>query len=583
MQTHNIYAAALRSQLGGIGLLFVVSGLINILLLTGSIYMIQIYDRVLPSGSVVTLMGLFGIVLLLYCFFGLFDLIRQRLLARLSVRLDLALGAECFAAWVSNDEKNNVPASAQEPLQQLGHLRRLLSSPAFISVCDMPFVPIFLLALYIIHPWLGAMVLGGAALACAVMATGRYLTRNTISISANQDHTLADMSYHSRRLAEPLRAMRMQVDLATYWRGLQRSSLAWHQRLHAPPDALASFSKSFRLMLQSAILTVGAILVIQGQISAGMIMAASILAGRVLAPIDQMISGWRGIACGWSAHRHLHRHFSQNIPAREGVALPEPKGRISFTAVSHGIEGGAENGLKDISFDLSPGDGLCVLGGPNAGKSILAKLAVGVAAPTTGEVRFDAVNLARWPSAQIGPAIGYLPDTIDLLPATIFDNISRFRPDTTDAKVIAAAKLARVHHAIMALPDGYMSVVRGGGGSSLTQGQIQQIGLARALVCNPVLVVMDDPLRSLFSCPDAEQIVAEVARHMRDRGSTVVITARQPCVISALNKVLILSEGRIRQFGLTSDIFGRAFPTRVAAKVQTLPILGNGTTRASGG
>ena len=573
MQTHNIYAAALRSQLGGIVLLFVVSGLINILLLTGSIYMIQIYDRVLPSGSVVTLMGLFGIVLLLYCFFWLFDLIRQRLLARLSVRLDLALGAECFAAWISNDEKNNVPASAQEPLQQLGHLRRLLSSPAFISVCDMPFVPIFLLALYIIHPWLGAMVLGGAALACVVMATGRYLTRNTISISANQDHTLADMSYHSRRLAEPLRAMRMQDDLATYWRGLQRSSLAWHQRLHAPPDALASFSKSFRLMLQSSILTVGAILVIQGQISAGMIMAASILAGRVLAPIDQMISGWQGIACGWSAHRHLHRHFSQNIPAREGVALPEPKGRISFTAVSLGIEGRAE----------SPGDGLCVLGGPNAGKSILAKMAVGVAAPTTGEVRFDAVNLARWPSAQIGPAIGYLPDTIDLLPATIFDNISRFRPDTTDAKVIAAAKLARVHHAIMALPDGYMSVVRGGGGSSLTQGQIQQIGLARALVCNPALVVMDDPLRSLFSCPDAEQIVAEVARHMRDRGSTVVITARQPCAISALNKVLILSEGRIRQFGLTRDIFGRAFPTRVAATVQTLQILGNGTPRASGG
>ena len=224
-----------------------------------------------------------------------------------------------------------------------------------------------------------------------------------------------------------------------------------------------------------------------------------------------------------------------------------------------------------------------MLGGPNAGKSILAKLAVGVAAPTTGEVRFDAVNLARWPSAQIGPAIGYLPDTIDLLPATIFDNISRFRPDTTDAQVIAAAKLARVHHTIMALPDGYMSVVSGGGGSSLTQGQIQQIGLARALVCNPALVVMDDPLRSLFSCPDAEQIVAEVARHMRDRGSTVVITARQPCAISALNKVLILSEGRIRQFGLTSDIFGRAFPTRVAAKVQTLPISGNGTTRASGG
>jgi len=447
----------------------------------------------------------------------------------------------------------------------------------------MPFVPIFLLALFIIHPWLGAMVLGGAALACVVMATGRYLTRNTISISANQDHTLADMSYHSRRLAEPLRAMRMQDDLATYWRGLQRSSLAWHQRLHAPPDALASFSKSFRLMLQSSILTVGAILVIQGQISAGMIMAASILAGRVLAPIDQMISGWQGIASGWSAHRHLHRHFSQNIPAREGVALPEPKGRISFTAVSLGIEGRAENGLKDVSFDLSPGDGLCVLGGPNAGKSILAKMAVGVAAPTTGEVRFDAVNLARWPSAQIGPAIGYLPDTIDLLPATIFDNISRFRPDTTDAKVIAAAKLARVHHAIMALPDGYMSVVRGGGGSSLTQGQIQQIGLARALVCNPALVVMDDPLRSLFSCPDAEQIVAEVARHMRDRGSTVVITARQPCAISALNKVLILSEGRIRQFGLTRDIFGRAFPTRVAATVQTLQILGNGTPRASGG
>ena len=582
--TQNIYDIALKAQAGGIGLLVAISGLVNLLMLTGSIYMIQIYDRVLPSGSIVTLLGLFGIVLLIYCFLGLFDLTRQRLLARISVRLDMTLGAACFGDWISVQEHSRAhEGGEQPPLQQLVHLRRLLSSPAFVSVCDMPFVPIFLMALYLIHPWLGTMVLAAAALACGMVVFGRWLTRRTGIASVAQDTILTDMSYQSRRLAEPLRAMRMQDDLAAYWLGLQRSSLVWHQRLHSAPDALAAFSKTFRLMLQSAILTVGAVLVIQGKISAGMIMAASILAGRVLAPIDQITGGWRLIAGGWAAHRQLHTYFEHYAPTLETVELPAPRGRISVSSVSQTPVpprgDGSQYSLQDISFDLQPGDGLCILGGLDAGKSALAKLLVGISQPTAGEVRFDAVKLSLWPSSQIGPAIGYLPEMVELLPATIFDNISRFRAEATDAQVISAAKLARVHDEIMALPDGYSTFLGRGEQSVLSQAHLQKIGLARTLVYDPALIVLDDPRRSLCRCPDVEEIVHDVTRQMRNKSCTVVITARQPCAISALNKVLILSDGRMKRFGPTEEVLGQPYPARVAAKVRTLPSRGNGTAQ----
>lgn len=562
----NTYLVALKNQRAGFAVVFVLSGVVNVLMLTGSIYMLQVYDRVLSSGSMVTLAGLFTIVVILYLFLGLFDFLRQRLLSRIAIRLDLSLGKPSFRSWV---QSGLTPQSAgPEPLRQLSTLRQFLSGPTAVSLFDLPFVPIFLGALFLVHAWLGMMVLAGACVAGIAAILGRVLARKWQEQAAIQNNELQELSQQSRQSAEVLTAMRMQNDLGDHWQKLQETGLALHQNASNPSEVISSFSKTFRLLLQSAILTLGAVLVIQNQISAGMIIASSVLSSRALAPIDQVIGQWRAIGAAVAANRILRDFFAQNAEAPQLVTLPAPTGRVTVKSLSKfSPQLGTEMRkplLQSITFELEPGDGLGVIGKSAAGKSMLARLLVGAWQPDQGEVQFDGASLDKWQEEVLGRTIGYLPQRIDLLPGSISQNIARFNPAASDADVISAAQLAGVHDLITALPNGYSSQVGGVSGTALSGGQVQRIGLARAVLFGPKLLVLDEPNAHLDG--DGDDALDAAILKLRAAGSTVIVMAHRPSAISAMNKIMILENGRMIRFDTKEAVLGGS---NVASMVRT--------------
>lgn len=573
----NPYLGALKRQ--KTALLFVLgfSGLVNVLMLTGSIYMLQVYDRVLSSGSVPTLLGLFTIVVVLYLFFGLFDFLRHRLLSRIALRLDMGFGAETFSAWITSalqqGRRQDSDETPPQPMRQLGVLRQFISSPTAVSLFDLPFMPIFLGAMFMIHFWLGMMVLAGAGVAGLIALISHAMTRDRQPRSMAQDTTLQMFGDTSHDNAETIVAMGMQDNVATRWKTMQTASLAAQQQVINPTEVLTTASKTFRLMLQSTILTVGAFLVLQNQISAGMIIASSILSARALAPIDQVIGQWRSIARALNAHRILCDFFKDHAAPDKYVNLPAPTGRLTvsqLTKLKPGQTGkNAAPLLHNVQFDLQPGDGLGIVGKSASGKSTLARLLVGAWKADRGDVRLDGATLSQWDPAILGQSIGYLPQKVTLMPGTIAENIARFAPQAQDKDVIAAAQIAGVHDIILSLPDGYVTPVGGASGTPLSGGQIQRLGLARAVYLMPSLVVLDEPNANLDA--DGDNALAAAITALREADKTVIVMAHRPSAIAAVNKIMILNEGRVARFGDKDDILGppKAVPAAADATPQT--------------
>lgn len=537
-----------------ITMIFVLGAMVNLLMLTGSVYMLQVYDRVLASGSLATLLGLFAIVVLLYLFLGLFDFLRQRFLSRIALRIEIDLGARLFGRWLDQTNRTD------NPLRDLGQLRHFISSPAAISLLDLPFVPIFLAAVFLVHPWLGVLVLVGACLSGTLAIFGRVLTRRSLNNAMHHSAASQLMAQSCEQNAEPIRAMRMQRGVGDHWRALHSSALAWHQRAHDPSETLSSFSRTFWLLLQSTILTVGTVLVLQGDISAGMIIAATILSNRALAPIDQVIAQWRAIDAGRGAYGRLLDFIKQDVPPRPGLRMTPPKGLLwvddlaKTAACSTRIARAPL--LRHVSFTLEPGDGLGVIGKSGAGKSVLARLLVGGLQPDRGAVTLDGVALPKWQQYTLSRAIGYLPQHVTLMPGTIRDNIARFHREATDEDVIAAARLADIHLLISALPDGYNTMVGGTADTPLSGGQLQRIGLARAVLFRPVLLVLDEPNAHLDGVGD-DALDAAIL-NLRATGSTVIVMAHRPSAIAAMNKILILEDGQMSRFDDKDRVLGPA-------------------------
>ncbi|MEM7644323.1 MAG: ATP-binding cassette domain-containing protein, partial [Pseudomonadota bacterium] len=325
-------------------------------------------------------------------------------------------------------------------------------------------------------------------------------------------------------------------------------------------EGFTAFTKAFRLLLQSSLLGLGGYLALQGSITPGMIIAASIIAGRALAPIDQVIGQWRGVARARQAHRSLKTLFAEQPLDMARTELPEPKGHVTVSDVTLYAPGqtGQERRpiLEEVSFALQPGDALGVIGPSAVGKSSLARLLVGAWHPDAGSVRLDGARMSQWSETQLGKALGYLPQSLELMAGTVRDNIARFDPDATDEQVVAAAQLAGVHEMILKLPQGYDTEVEPGQGGPLSGGQIQRIGLARAMYGAPALVVLDEPNSNLDAGGD--EALAEAITALRERGATVVVMAHRPSAIAAVNKVLVLHEGRVAQFGDKADVLKRA-------------------------
>lgn len=582
----NAYIGALKGQRTAFAVVIGFSAVVNILMLTGSIYMLQVYDRVLSSGSIPTLVGLFGIVVVLFGFLGLFDFLRSRLLARIALRLDLALGPDAFKAWLKANLKGrtakDADATAPQVMRHLGSIRTFLSSPTASSVFDVPFVPIFLIAMFLIHPWLGLMVVAGACVTAAMALTGWFLARKPQSKGAALEVASQEFSNHSHASADTITAMGMQGFVTHHWQKMHNAALASQQQASNPSEVIATSSKTFRMLLQSTILTVGALLVLQNQISAGMIIASSVLSARALAPIDQVIGQWRNINRAFAAHRGLSAFFDGHRLVRNTTMdLPKPTGAVTVSDLTKLAPG--KNGktvtplLNKVQFDLAPGDGLGVIGKSASGKSTLAHVLVGAWQAEKGDVRFDGASHDQWDPEVLGRAIGYLPQTVSLLPGTIGNNIARFDPQAKDTDVIAAAQMAGVHDMILALPDGYATPVGGHNGTPLSGGQIQRLGLARAVFGLPSVVVLDEPNANLDT--DGDDALGQAITALRNAGSTVIVMAHRPSAIAAVNKVMILHEGRMVRFDDKEKVLGGPQVVKKAADVTALP---KGTAVPSG-
>ena len=538
----------LRGAMLGVGLF---SAAVNLLMLTGPIYMLQIYDRVLSSGSVATLLGLFAIVIVLYGFLGIYEFLRRRMLSRAAYRLDDMTGSAAFSTHLDSSR-----AGAGHPLRDLESVRGFLSGPAILGVFDIPWTPIFMAVVFLIHPFLGVLTLAGAGVVVVLALLNERLSHPHSTRAMGHDSEGRAFAEHSGRNMEAIRALGMQDDIAARWKQLHDRAAGETQAGGDWSEGFASSSRAFRLLLQSALLTAGAYLALNQQITPGMIVATSILAGRALAPVDQVIGQWRGIIRAVDAHRRLKETLPA-APQAPAVRLPAPTGAITLSGVIKFVPGdapAAQRGriLDRIGFSIEAGEGLGVIGNSAAGKSSLARILVGAWRADAGEVRLDGATMEQWPPTELGRHIGYLSQHVELLPGTIAENIARFRPDAEHEQIFTAARIADVHDMILSLPAGYDTRV-GVPDQPLSGGQVQRLGLARALFGAPPILVLDEPDAHLDVVGD--NALKYAIQIMRSRGSTVIVMAHRPRLLNELDKVLVLHAGRMVHFGDKAEFF----------------------------
>lgn len=551
----NPYRAALRRLRPTLLLAGLFSAAINLLMLTGPIYMLQVYDRVLGSGSVPTLVALSVVVLLLYCFFGVYEFLRMRILARAACQLDALIGVTAFALGLRAGVVDGGQDGAQAS-RNLETVRGFLGGPAILGLFDLPWIPIYVVLVFALHPVLGWVTLAGAAVVTVVALVNHRMTERSIASSMAQEGAERAFAEQGRRSAELIAALGMTGRVTERWRQMHVAGLATGQEASNRSEVATAFSKTFRMLLQSALLTAGAWLALRQEISAGMIVAASIIAGRALAPVDQVIGQWRSIGRAHEAHRRCLAAFAPDSEATVPIRLPPPTGALRVTGLTK-LAPGRGTGhdrlriLDRVSFALEPGEGLGVIGNSASGKSTLARLLVGAWVPDAGEIRLDGATHAQWAPEELGRHIGYLPQTVEMLPGSIRDNIARFDPEAPDEAVIEAARIAGVHEMILSLPDGYGTRL-GPDRMLLSGGQIQRLGLARALFGMPRIIVLDEPNSNLDTAGD-DALTAAIAT-MRGRGSVVIVMAHRPSAIAAVSKVMILHNGAVAQFGPKEEV-----------------------------
>jgi ATP-binding cassette, subfamily C, bacterial len=529
---------------------------INLLYLAGPLYMLQIYDRVISSGSQITLLMLTLVLLLAFSALAGLDLMRARVLTRVSIRLDRLLAGRVLTATI--DGASNAPPTSQS-LRDFDSYRQFVTGAGIHAIFDMPWAPIYILVIFALHPDLGMFAFVSAIALIGLAVLGQWRVQGPLAeanATSSRNYAFTDMSM---RNAEVLRAMGMMPGLLQRW-GRDRGR-ALERQVAASDRAAsnASFVRFLRLSMQSLILGLGAYLVIERSVTVGAMFAASILLGRALQPVEQVVGGWRNMISARGALERLKKLLAAN-PARDpALALPRPTGRLSVEGLVYGIPGTTSAILRGFSFRIDAGEVLGIIGPSGAGKSTLARQIVGVLAPSAGAVRLDGADVSTWPRELLGQHLGYLPQDIELFADTVAANISRFRSGD-DAKVIEAAKLAGVHEAILRLPKGYETNV-GDGGAVLSGGIRQRIGLARAVYGNPSLIVLDEPSSNLDVDGDGALLACIV--DLKKRGTTVVVISHRPNTLGVVDKLLVLKDGAIEIFGPRNEVIGQL--TRLAS------------------
>jgi PrtD family type I secretion system ABC transporter len=546
----DLSAALARCRSAFIGIA-VFSALINTLALTGSIFMLEVYDRVLPSRSVPTLVGLAVLTALLLGCQGLLDLIRTRILARVGTSLDNAVSRRVYASMVLLPLRSPNQGDGMQPLRDLDNVRSFLSSLGPTALFDLPWMPIYLGVIFAFHPLLGYVALTGAAFLVLLTLLTEVLTRRSVRTAGTFAVPRHGMAEAGVRNAEALAAMGMTRRLADHW-GKANDSYLDNQR--AASDVTGGFgavSKVMRLLLQSGVLAVGAYLVIHQEATAGIIIAASILTARAFAPVDLAIAHWKGFSSARQGWKRLANLLQANPVDLSRLPLPAPKAELSVDAIIVAPPGAARAVVTDVSFRLSGGQGLGIIGPSAAGKSSLARVLVGIWQPARGKVRLDGAALDQWEPEALGRHVGYLPQDVELLAGTVAQNIARFDPAAPAEAVIEAARVTGAHDFIIGLPQGYDTKLAGHH-LGLSAGQQQRIALARALYGDPFLVVLDEPNSNLDG--EGEAALTEAIVRVRKRGGIVVVIAHRPSALAGVDMVLVLANGRAQSFGPKESI-----------------------------
>jgi ATP-binding cassette subfamily C protein len=532
------------------------SGVINLLALTGSFYMLQVYDRVLPSNSVPTLIGLTVLMALLYIANGFLDFIRVRVMGRVGVRVDNDVRASVFRAIRLMPLKFRKAGDGLQPIRDLDTIRGFCSGMGPTALFDLPWVPIYLFIVFLLHPVLGLFALFGAIILVTLTLLTEHQTRApTLSAVSSASERFA-FGEETRRNAEVIQALGLGDRMLARWESLTARHVTDQMIANDAATGIGSISKVMRLFLQSGILGLGAWLVIQGEVSAGTIVAASIIMARALAPIETAIAHWRGFVAARQSYDRLTKMFAMmNIGGDEPefVALPKPSASLSVRNLAIAAPGERHPVIQGINFSLEAGEGLGIIGPSASGKSTLARALTGIWQPTSpsGSVRLDGAALDQWSPEALGRHIGYLPQEIALFAGTVSENISRFDPDATSDLIVRAAEAAGVHDMIVNLPDGYQTKI-GEGGVGLSAGQRQRIALARALYGDPFLVVLDEPNSNLDTAGD--NALTGAIRSVRARGGIAIVIAHRPSALAAVDKVMAMTRGQVAGFGPKAEI-----------------------------
>src|SRR6201996_9244622 len=548
-----------RDAFIGVG---VISSMITLLYLTGSLFMLEVYDRVLPSRSVPTLIGLAILAAGLYLAQGVLDLIRGRILGRIGTALDESLNRRVFETMVRLPLVAGSRNDGLQPLRDLDNVRSFLSGLGPGAFFGLPLLPVSLAICFAFHVMIGVTALIGAIILVGLTLVTEYLSRTPAREATGLAARRNDLAATSRRNAEVLVAMGMSGRMTGRWSEANQNYLDGNQRASDIAGGLGAIAKVLRMILQSAVLAVGAYLVINQQATAGVIIAGSILSARALAPVDLAIAHWKSFVAARQSWHRLNRLLEQLPPRAEQMLLQQPSTRLAVEAVSMVPPGDQKVIVQDINFVLEAGHGLGIIGPSGSGKSSLARALVGVWQPFRGKVRLDGAALDQWAGDVLGRHIGYLPQDVELFAGTVAQNICRFDPDANSNAIIAAAKEAGVHQMIIKMRDGYDTQV-GEQGTALSAGQAQRVALARALYGNPFLLVLDEPNSNLDT--EGDEALSRAIRGARERGAIVVVVAHRPIGIEAVDQVLVIKDGRMHAFRPKETVLSHVLQPRVAS------------------
>ena len=546
------------------------SAIINVLHLSGSLFMLEVYDRVLPSRSIPTLIGLAAVLVLLYAFQALFDILRGRILSRIGLALDESLSLPIFKSVLSRPLSGKQEGDGQQPLRDLDQVKGFLSGGGPAAIFDMPWMPLYLAICFGFHPLLGWTALGGALMLVAMTLFTELLTRRTAREVVGALQMRNGVTTTGQRNAEVVHAMGMVGRLSDRWKQAHERFVGHQQRASDVTGGMGAVSKVVRLLVQSAMLGVGAYLVIGGEITAGVMIATSILAARALAPVELAIGNWKGFVSTRQSWYRIKKYVAEMANARSPLLLPAPHLSVALEAVAGGAPGTNRVLVDNVTLRLSAGDGLGIIGPSASGKSSLAKMLVGIWPNWRGKVRLDGAALDNWSQDTLGRHIGYLPQDVELFSGTIAQNISRFEPDPKPEAVIAAARSANIHDMILQLPDGYESEI-GEAGAALSGGQRQRVALARALYGDPFFVVLDEPNSNLDN--EGDQALTEALLGIRRRGGVVVVIAHRPSALAGVDQVLVLAHGSVQSLGPKDKIINQLIrPIQDPASKPTVPL-----------